>query len=57
MVTAAVNAKGETEIGTLKHIDRGYENFVQKLNGLGIDATRINVPEMAYSEEIDDARV
>ncbi len=57
LVTAAVNAKGETEIGTLKHIDRGYENFVQKLNGLGIDATRINVPEMAYSEEIDDARV
>ena len=41
MVTAAVAAKGETEIGTLSHIDRGYENFVEKLRGLNIDAQRI----------------
>ena len=42
LVTAAVMARGETEIGALNHIDRGYENFVQKLRGLGVDATRIN---------------
>ncbi len=42
LVTAAVMAKGETEIGSLGHIDRGYENFVDKLKGLNIDAQRIN---------------
>ena len=42
MVVAAVAARGETEIGTLSHIDRGYENFVEKLRGLNIDAQRIN---------------
>ena len=33
LVTAAVMARGETEIGALNHIDRGYENFVEKLRG------------------------
>ncbi len=42
LVTAAVMARGETEIGALNHIDRGYENFVEKLRGLNIDATRID---------------
>lgn len=41
LVTAAVAARGETEIGALSHIDRGYENFVEKLRGLNIDAQRI----------------
>lgn len=41
LVVAAVSAKGETEIGALSHIDRGYENFVEKLRGLNIDAQRI----------------
>ncbi len=42
MVVAAVNAIGETEISALEHIDRGYENFVQKLSSLNIDAKRID---------------
>ncbi len=42
LVTAAVMARGETEIGCLNHIDRGYENFVEKLQGLNIDAQRID---------------
>ncbi len=42
LVTAAVNAVGETEISALHHIDRGYENFVDKLRGLGIDAIRVD---------------
>ena len=41
LVTAAVAARGETEIGALSHIDRGYENFVNKLRGLNIDALRV----------------
>ena len=35
-------ARGETEISALHHIDRGYENFVEKLRGLNIDATRVS---------------
>ncbi len=42
LVTAAVAARGETEIGALNHIDRGYEKFVEKLRGLNIDASRID---------------
>ncbi len=42
LVTAAVMARGETEIGALSHIDRGYENFVDKLRGLGLDVVRTN---------------
>lgn len=42
LVTAAVSAIGETEITALEHIDRGYEKFVDKLRGLGIDAVRIS---------------
>lgn len=42
LVTAAVAARGETEITALHHIDRGYENFVEKLNNLNIDAIRLN---------------
>ena len=44
LVTAAVAARGETEIGELKHIDRGYENFVEKLHALNIDAQRVSEP-------------
>ncbi len=42
LVTAAVAARGETEIGALSHIDRGYEKFVEKLRGLNIDASRVD---------------
>ena len=42
LVTAAVMARGETEISALNHIDRGYENFVDKLRSLNIDATRVD---------------
>ena len=41
LVVAAVMARGETEISALNHIDRGYENFVQKLRGLNIDVSRV----------------
>ena len=40
MVTAAVAARGETEIGALSHIDRGYENFENKLRKLGAKIQR-----------------
>jgi UDP-N-acetylglucosamine 1-carboxyvinyltransferase len=41
MVIAGLAAEGETEISNLKHIDRGYENLVEKLKSLGADITRV----------------
>ena len=57
LVTAAVAAKGETEIGALEHIDRGYENFVEKLQGLNIDAIRIKDNSEIKIGDLNGARV
>ena len=41
MVLAGLVAEGETQIGYIHHIDRGYDHLVQKLVGLGADIKRI----------------
>lgn len=43
MVLAGLVAEGVTEVGDIYHIDRGYENLVQKLRSLGADITRANI--------------
>lgn len=45
MVLAGLISKGCTQISNIKYIDRGYENFVQKLNMLGADITRVTVDD------------
>lgn len=40
MVCAGLAAKGETVIDGLTHLDRGYEDIVPNLQGLGADITR-----------------
>ena len=40
LVIAGLIAEGKTEITGLDHIDRGYENMVQKLKSLGADVIR-----------------
>ena len=42
LVTAALNAEGETEIRDPHHIDRGYENLVENLQILGADIERVS---------------
>jgi UDP-N-acetylglucosamine 1-carboxyvinyltransferase len=37
VVLAGLIASGETEVSALRHLDRGYEGFVDKLKGLGAD--------------------
>jgi UDP-N-acetylglucosamine 1-carboxyvinyltransferase len=44
MTIAALVADGITEISELHHIDRGYEGFVEKLLGLGVEVRRIEEP-------------
>jgi UDP-N-acetylglucosamine 1-carboxyvinyltransferase len=40
LVVAGLAAQGETEIGSIQHIDRGYDRIVDKLRGLGADISR-----------------
>jgi len=40
MVLAGLVADGETQVGYIHHIDRGYDNLVQKLCGLGANIRR-----------------
>jgi len=40
LVIAALCAEGTTRLTGLEHLDRGYENLLGKLEGLGIRATR-----------------
>ena len=42
LVLAGLAARGETEVGELHHIDRGYDHLVEKLKGLGASISRVN---------------
>ena len=42
MVLAGLFADGETQVGYIHHIDRGYDNLVEKLVGLGADICRVD---------------
>ena len=42
LVTAGLVAEGATVVGEVHHIDRGYENFEQKLRSLGVQILRVN---------------
>lgn len=45
MLIAGCAATGTTEIEDILHIDRGYENVVEKFAAIGADIRRINFPE------------
>ncbi len=42
IVLAALVAEGETQVGYIHHIDRGYDNLVQKLVSLGANIKRVD---------------
>ncbi len=44
MVIAALVADGITEIADLHHVDRGYEDFEDKLEGMGAEVRRMTEP-------------
>ena len=41
LILAGLAAEGQTEISRVYHIDRGYEQIVKKLSGLGADIRRV----------------
>jgi len=45
LVVAGLAAKGETVIGNVMHLDRGYEHLESKLAALGADVKRISHPD------------
>ncbi|MBQ3048473.1 MAG: UDP-N-acetylglucosamine 1-carboxyvinyltransferase [Oscillospiraceae bacterium] len=52
MVIAGLMAQGVTEIEDIYHIERGYENFVEKLRMLGADIKYINKPDFDIPEAL-----
>ena len=51
LVVAGLAASGVTEVSDIRHIERGYEDFVEKLRGIGADIERVEMPD----EEIPQA--
>ena len=43
IVLAGLVAEGETQVGYIHHIDRGYDNLVEKLVSLGADIKRVDI--------------
>ena len=50
MVIAGLCAHGETEVTDIHYIERGYENFVDKLRGIGADITLVRDKEKVSAE-------
>src|SRR5699024_2428160 len=49
LILAGAGAEGQTEVTELKHLDRGYVNFTEKLQNLGANIRRVT--EKQESEE------
>ena len=45
MIIAALAAQGDSEITNIKHVERGYEDIVGKLSGIGADIAIVDVPD------------
>lgn len=51
MVIAGLAASGTTEISCIHYIERGYENLVGKLRGVGADIQIVNIAEDDVSQD------
>ena len=45
MLIAGLVAAGVTEIEEIRHIERGYEDVVEKLSALGARIKRVSIPD------------
>ena len=53
MVMAALSADGISEVDETIHIERGYENIVEKLQLLGADIRRVEAPPSAINRAME----
>ena len=44
-IIAGLAAQGTSEISNVKHIERGYEDIIGKLSGIGADIRAVEVPD------------
>ncbi len=44
LVVASLAAEGPSEVDNIQHIERGYEDFLEKLQGIGADVRKAGVP-------------
>lgn len=52
MIIAGLCAQGTTEIEHIEHIERGYEDIVEKYAALGADIKKVHMPEPESIEEV-----
>jgi UDP-N-acetylglucosamine 1-carboxyvinyltransferase len=45
LVLGGLVAEGETVVGGIEHLERGYENFKEKLQGLGAHIEEVEIDE------------
>ncbi len=45
MIVAGLAAQGVSEVSNVKHIERGYEDIIGKLSGIGADIRVVEVPD------------
>lgn len=45
LIIAGLMTKGETSVGQIQYIDRGYEFIAEKFSALGADIKRVSVPD------------
>ncbi len=45
MIIAGLAAEGDSEVTNIKHIERGYEDIIEKLTGIGADIRVVEVPD------------
>ena len=45
LIITGLSAQGITEVGQVQHIERGYEDIVHKLSGLGADIRVVVLPD------------
>ena len=50
LIIAGLAAEGQTEIYGVHHIDRGYENLLEKFTSLGAQIRRQEITQEEYNE-------
>lgn len=54
MIIAGLCAEGKTVIGEIRHVERGYENIVEKLRACGADIRKVTFPNPSGCEQDDE---
>ena len=52
LVIAGLAAHGTTEVSQIRFIERGYEDIVRKLSGIGADIRVVVTPDEAKSAQV-----